>query len=384
MPVTRYQEGSVERVKRAKGADVWVYRFRQSVDGKRLHRSRIIGTVKEYKSKADAKRAAENLRIEVNAADGRAGRMTVEDAWGHFQLHELEDPGSDRSPTTIANYRDYFGTHIIPRWRDVAIDDVKAVAVEKWLRSLPYADGTKAKIRNHLSALFSHLIRWELYTRLNPIASVRQGAGRQRDPDVLTLVEMIEILSRIVPIAIRVMVLVAATTAIRRSEIRGLKWLDVDFGELWLNLRRGIVRKHQTKLKTKASRKGVPMIPELADALAEWRLRTPYPANDDWVFASPFTNGKRPYWADSALADHIQPAAKAAGITKTIGFHTFRHSLGTLLGHQKENVKTVQELLRHANSRITLDVYQQADNTQKRMALSSMSGLFLPATSQEN
>jgi hypothetical protein len=47
-------------------------------------------------------------------------------------------------------------------------------------------------------------------------------------------------------------------------------------------------------------------------------------------------------------------------------------------------VKTVQGLLRHANSRITLDVYQQAVNTQKRTALSSMSGLFLPASSQEN
>lgn len=183
--------------------------------------------------------------------------------------------------------------------------------------------------------MFSHLIRWELYEGMNPIRSVRQGAGRRRDPDTLTLAEMIEILSRIEPIAIRVMVLVAATTAIRRSEIRGLKWLDVDFGELWLNLRRGIVRKDQTKLKTRASRKGVPMIPQLAEALAEWRLRTPYPMDDGWVFASPFTNGKRPYWADSALADHIQPAARAAGITKTIGFHTFRHSLGTLLGHQK-------------------------------------------------
>jgi integrase len=379
MPVTpRYQQGSVERVKRAKGPDVWVYRFRQDVDGRRLHRSRVLGTVKEYKSKTDAKRAAENLRAEINAAEGRAGRMTVDDAWGHFQANELEDPGSDRSPTTIATYRDYFGQYIIPHWRDVAIDDVKAVTVEKWLRSLPYADATKAKIRNHLSALFSHLIRWELYSRLNPIASVRQGAGRRRDPDVLTLDEMSAILGRITPLVIRVMVVVAATTALRRSEVRGLRWSDLDFNTLWIHLRRGVVRKDQTKLKTLASRKGVPMIPELADTLAEWRRRTPYPTDDDWVFASPFTNGERPYWPDSALQDHIQPAAKAAGINKQIGWHTFRHSLATLLGQRKEDLKTVQELLRHANSRITLEVYQQAGSDQKRQALSPMSGLFLP------
>ena len=54
MSTTRYQEGSVERVKRAKGPDMWVYRYRQTIDGKRLHRGRVLGTVKELKSKAEA------------------------------------------------------------------------------------------------------------------------------------------------------------------------------------------------------------------------------------------------------------------------------------------------------------------------------------------
>jgi integrase len=171
--------------------------------------------------------------------------------------------------------------------------------------------------------------------------------------------------------------MVAATTALRRSEIRGLRWSDVDFELAWLHLRRGLVRKDETKLKTKASRKGVPMIPELVAALSEWRQKTPYPVETDWVFASPFTNGERPYWADSALQDHVQPAAKAAGITKTVGWHTFRHSLATLLGKRKQDAKTIQELMRHASSRITVDVYQQGDTETKRTALSSMSGIFV-------
>src|SRR5579875_3169163 len=116
MPTTRFQEGSVERVKRAKGPDVWVYRYRQSADDRRVHRSRVLGTVKRIKSKADARRAAEDLRAEINSVDGRAGKMTVEDAWGHFQLHELEDAGSDRSLTTIQGYRDYFRNQILPAW----------------------------------------------------------------------------------------------------------------------------------------------------------------------------------------------------------------------------------------------------------------------------
>lgn len=53
------------------------------------------------------------------------------------------------------------------------------------------------------------------------------------------------------------MVVVAATTALRRSEVRGLRWNDVDFDGAWLHLRRGVVRMDQIKLKTLASRKGV-------------------------------------------------------------------------------------------------------------------------------
>lgn len=129
----------------------------------------------------------------------------------------------------------------------------------KWLRSLDLANGTKAKIRNHLSALFSHCIRHELYNKLNPIASVRQSAVRQRDPDYLTLEEMTGIVAGIESPVVRVMVATAAASALWRSEIRGLRWSDLDFEKLWFNLRRGLVHKDETKPKTKASRKGVPM-----------------------------------------------------------------------------------------------------------------------------
>jgi integrase len=119
------------------------------------------------------------------------------------------------------------------------------------------------------------------------------------------------------------------------------------------------------------------MMPELAEVLQEWRKKTPYPQDEDWVFASPFTEGKRPYWAESVMVNHIRPAAARAGIKKNIGWHTFRHSVGTLLGKQGENIKVVQELLRHANSRITQDVYQHADRDDKRSALSHFSGIFV-------
>jgi integrase len=381
MPVTRssrYQQGTIDQVKRSKGEDVWVYRWRETAaDGSRVQRKKTIGDLSQFPTEKSAWQAIENLRAEINSAEQRVGKTTVADAWGHFQIHELHDPGVGRSDSTICGYLDYFKNQILPRWGKVCLDDVKAVKVERWLRGLDHANGTKAKIRNHMSALFSHAIRHELYSRLNPISSVRQSAVRERDPDTLTIKEMEATIATIGPQAIRVMVMVAATTAIRRSELRGLRWADVDFEDQKLNLRRGLFRKKETSMKTKASRKPVPILPELVEVLLQWRTETPYPADTDWVFASPFTEGKRPYWAESAMTDHIRPAAIRAGVSKHIGWHTFRHSLATLLGQNGENVKVVQELLRHATPRITMEVYQQAEQDAKRAALSPFSGIFV-------
>jgi integrase len=65
---------------------------------------------------------------------------------------------------------------------------------------------------------------------------------------------------------------------------------------------------------------------------------------------------------------HIQPVAKRLGITKRIGWHTFRRTYTTLLHANGEEVKVVQELLRHGSSRITMDVYAQAVTPAKRNA----------------
>jgi hypothetical protein len=65
----RYQEGTLDRAKSAKGPDVWVYRWREpSPDGKkRVQRKRVIGTVDKLKTLTDAKKSVENLRLAVNA-----------------------------------------------------------------------------------------------------------------------------------------------------------------------------------------------------------------------------------------------------------------------------------------------------------------------------
>ncbi|WP_051979206.1 tyrosine-type recombinase/integrase [Edaphobacter aggregans] len=119
-------------------------------------------------------------------------------------------------------------------------------------------------------------------------------------------------------------------------------------------------------------RRSVPMDSYMAEDLLRWRRQSIYASDDDYVFASETMRGKQPYWPDNLMKRHIRPVAKANGIHKKIGWHTFRHSFGTLLKANGEDVKTVQELLRHANSRITLDVYTQAVNSNKRAAQSKV------------
>jgi integrase len=253
---------------------------------------------------------------------------------------------------------------------------VKTIAVEEWLGSLPLTNGTKAKLRNIMSALFRHAMRNEWIDK-NPISLVRQSAKREQTPEVLDVLEIQSLLSELEE-PYRTMVFLAASTGLRVSELLALKWSDINFESLEISLIRAVVHQVVGDLKTEASKKPIPIAPELAESLLKVRLRSAYNQADDWVFASPETSGRQPYWPENLLRRHIRPAAKRAGITKRVGWHTFRHTYATLLKANGEDVKVVQECLRHANSRITLDTYTQAVAAAKRQAQNRVVTMILP------
>jgi integrase len=133
----------------------------------------------------------------------------------------------------------------------------------------------------------------------------------------------------------------------------------IRWGRLIQN-RAGVVGPQISNPKTLASRKPVPIHPALTQALLEYRKVTPYGADENWIFASSKAKGKVPVWPSSLLADHIQPAVRRAGVQKHVSWHVFRRSYATLLKAEGADVKVVQQSLRHASSRINLDVYTQA------------------------
>ena len=158
----------------------------------------------------------------------------------------------------------------------------------------------------------------------------------------------------------RLAVILDSVSGLRVGELLGLKWEDVEFERFEINVTRSVSRQVVTPCKTEVSRKPIPITSELADLLREWKLKTPYSKPADWIFASPHKNGSQPFWPGSLFRAHIEPALKKASISAKVGWHTLRHSFGTLMKANGEDLKTIQELLRHATFKVTADTYTQA------------------------
>ena len=372
-----YQRGYLRCVERKLGSDCWEFLWRETdAAGKRVRRTSYIGTVEEYPTKELAQEAANGLRMRVNEDRNReSGRdIAVEDLVDHYIHTELSESADWHSLATRIVYRAFLKRWVRPYWGETSIYSIRTIAVERWLRWLRRADGnlladsTKAKIRSLLSALFNHAIRYEWFDQgRNPITLVRQSAKRQKTPEVLEIFEIQSLLQELNS-CFRLMVILDVTTGLRRSELFALKWSDIDFSNLLLDVQLSIYLGKIGNCKTEASRKPVPLDQRVAADIWLWKEASKYRQADDWIFASPYTNGSRPFWPDAVLQKVIRPAALKAGIRKVIGWHTFRHTYSTLLIANDENVKVVQELMRHANSRSTLEIYSQARMEAKRRA----------------
>jgi len=372
----RYQHGFFSRHRRKKGPEVWVYRWRDiDANGKPKMRALVVGSVKQYATETAAWKAVSTLRLDVNYHTSRPEGVpvTFEQLVEHYRMIELDlEKESERKVRqTKQTYGVYLKARIVPRWGGYRLGEIKAVAVERWLGSIDdLSNGTKAKIKGIMSEVYQHAIRYGwLNDGENPIFAVRQSAKRTRVTEPLEAAEFRALMLEL-PQKMRVIGIVAATTGLRISEVLGLKWMDIDWKTLQMEVTRSVVDGIVGKCKTETSRRPVPIDEFTADELLSWKKETCYAKPDDWVFASEKVQGKMPPWTDTLLDRFLQPAAKRAGITKWVGFHSFRHTYSTLLKANGEDVKVVQELMRHANISTTMNVYTKALTPAKREAQS--------------
>lgn len=304
--MSRLQQGSLLRLKRKGGPDVWVFRWYEDTNGTRSYRKRTIGTV----IRKDAEKVADTLRNNINSEFKVP--ETFSELVTHYRQHELTE--ESKAYATIEANTLYLANHIVPKWGTTYLQDVRTVDVEKWLHTLVFAPGTRSKIRNIMSAVFNHAIRQEWMER-NPITKVRVSAKRLREPDVLTPAEFASLVPEL-DLRERAMVMLAGSTGLRRSELVTLTWRDIDLELMQVNVHRSCVRNRFGDTKTEASRKPVPLHPSVVKCLGVWREASLYRGEEDFMFPSIRLRGKQPISPDTVLKKIIRPALIRAGIKR--------------------------------------------------------------------
>ena len=377
---TRYQHGNLQLDKRRNGPDVWVYRWREyQLAGKVNRRGEMIGTIEQYPTKAEALRACEHLQLTANSDNPTSRPINFGTLLDRYIAEEMPE----RHSTNLA-YRSYIETHIRPKWADWPLHKLASkgapFTVEQWLKSLALAPKTKGNIRNVMAVVFNSAMRWGLLDLgINPLTLVRvKGISRrQTEPRNLTPDEIQALIAKLAE-PCRTAVIVALSTGLRCSELFALKWLDFDWGQLTVLVRRAIVDGVVGDVKTKYSQSGLPLDPALAEILFNWKRASQFGQDGDWVFASPQKAGELPLRSTSMLETRIKPAVEAAELGGNVGWHTFRHTYSSMLRQLGVDVKVQQELLRLADIRTTMNVYTQAVSEQKRTAHSSVVRIVLP------
>jgi len=386
-----YQYGTLLLESRKRGPDVWVYRYFELENGKRRRRKSIVGTQVQYPTRSAAERGAEHLRLSANAENHNHEWPTMGGLIDRY-IEEILRPSLDipiggvqEDTATISyhcaiSYQSALNKWVRPRWETYRVREFDRPpvrsSVEDWLRSLwrspknpaGLAPKTVRSISNVMKLTFKFGVKWG-YLQENPMGEKRVelprgSTKRQKHPVQLTAAGFFSLLGRLASRE-KLAVAFAGWLGPRISEAFGLKWCDLDLENATVSFRRGFVQGRVTPLKTEASRTNLPLPDELLELLREWRYITSYCKVDDWIFASPYTKGMRPFWPAQLLKTHIKPVAVAAGLPN-IGWHSFRHTVsawGKEAGLELEDVKT---LLRHENIATTSNVYGDLGMAAKR------------------
>ena len=163
-------------------------------------------------------------------------------------------------------------------------------------------------------------------------------------------------------------------TGLRRGELLGLKWSDIDLAKGIIHVRRQILRQNgevvEAPLKTKNSYRNIAIG---ADAI---KVLKGMEQKDEYVFPSPYGGPMSP---DSVL-HMLQRVLKRAGLER-IRFHDLRHTFSVLALQNGVDVKTLSAMLGHYSAGFTLDTYAHVTTSMQKQAANAV-GNFLSGTLQ--
>src|ERR1700686_912171 len=353
----RHRSGSIALDKRIR---TWHFFYWEN--GKR--RSKRIGTLSQFPTKASAWRAAKPLRdaVETQTQITSAG-PTVNALVEQYRAEKMP-----KRLDTNRGYESWISVHTLPKWGQNHITDLQARHVAMWLDTLALAPKRPAHIRGILSSLWKFAMwKQDIPMQVNPISlvTVKGASKRRRQPRSLT-VEQFRLLLSHLKEPHGTIALLCICFGLRISECMALRWSDLDWLNKRLRVERGIVEQNVDDVKTDESRKSLVIANELLERLKGWNQSTKVPADGDGIFPSPLKPGGLPY-SYTGFWRELDRAGKEAGIGH-IGTHTFRHSYRMWIDAVGTPIGVQQKLMRHADIRTTMNIYGDAASADMREA----------------
>lgn len=249
------------------------------------------------------------------------------------------------------------------------------------------------RLRNLMHMIFEYAIQNNLIIH-NPTTGVRIPKTGICENRALTHEEA----KRLIQVArssdniIMFCVILCLYTGLRRGEILGLKWCDVDFTSQTIFVSKQLVRKYKINSedeiktrfepkqpKTKNAKRSIHMIEPLANEFLEykekllrWKTESGFThSEDDFVFPSKNNTGME----SKTFYNQYQKILKAADLTN-INFHTLRHTFATRCLESGMDILTISKTLGHASVKITGDVYLHMSQPHQKECLDKLNPVY--------
>jgi integrase len=332
---------------------VWRAKYRLP-DGRQVHRT--IGPAWTERGRPRSgwytKRTAEAwLRDVIEQAHAgvlpgmvRTG-VTFADAAAEFLRHVEHD--LDRKPSTVTDYRSVIRAHLLPAFGSLRLEDVTADRIEAWKAALRLSNRTKIKLLTVLSGVLARARRVHKL-RYNPMTEVEKPRHRTSAAiEVFSPEEVWALVRAAESEQEGAIYLTAAFTGLRRGELVGLRWRDIDFTAQRVRVCGSFAGGRLTTPKSGKVR-SVPLAPDVASSLARLAKREHWTGGDDLVF--PGVAGS--YLDPSAVSKRYRAALERAGLRR-LRFHDLRHTFGTRM-IANADIRRVQEWMGHADVATTM------------------------------
>jgi len=188
----RFQNGSLRRVSRKTGPDVWEFRFRDHSKPGLPMRQKTFSTV-EYPTESAARRALQAFLLKTNGSEAYIAQRsptfgTVLDKFiADERLQEIKAyrPGETVDEglkfSTTMGYLSVIKVHLRPSWSKVLLTDIKPLAVQEWLRGLNLSRKSKQNVKAAFHRVLELAMLWELMpAQRNPLSLVEIKGGTTR------------------------------------------------------------------------------------------------------------------------------------------------------------------------------------------------------------